>query len=60
MAIKLSTRERFARMYQHVEADRVPILDSPWNSTIERWMREGMPNEDYVGYFCLLYTSRCV
>ncbi len=53
MGTKLTTRERFARMYEHREADRVPILDSPWHSTIERWMAEGMPNEDYVGYFDL-------
>ena len=30
-------------MFQHKEADRVPIIDSPWGSTIERWKREGMP-----------------
>jgi uroporphyrinogen decarboxylase len=30
-------------MYAHKEADRVPIMDSPWGSTIERWRREGMP-----------------
>ena len=27
MADKLTSRERFARMYQHKEADRVPISD---------------------------------
>ncbi len=47
------TRERFARMYEHREADRVPIIDSPWAGTIRRWQREGMPVgmdwEDYFG-----------
>ncbi len=47
------TRERFARMYEHREADRVPIIDGPWAGTIRRWQREGMPVgmdwEDYFG-----------
>ena len=50
----MTSRERFLRMYQHKEADRIPILDSPWNSTIERWQREGMPkNVDWCDYFGL-------
>jgi uroporphyrinogen decarboxylase len=43
MPTQLTTRERFQRMYSHREADRVPILDYPWGTTIERWQREGMP-----------------
>ena len=27
------TRERFARIYAHQEADRVPIIDDPWSPT---------------------------
>lgn len=51
---KLSTRERFQRMYAHQDADRVPILDGPWATTIERWHREGLPEGvDYVDYFDL-------
>ena len=51
---KLSSRERFARMYAHQEADRVPIIDGPWEATIERWQREGMPaGVSYVDYFDL-------
>ena len=50
---KLTTQERFARMYEHKEADRVPIIDLPWSATIERWHKEGMPEnirfEDYFG-----------
>jgi len=39
-------------MFQHREADRVPIYDSPWSSTIERWQAEGMPKGvDYRDYF---------
>jgi len=49
----MTSRERFARMYEHREADRVPIVDIPWDDTIERWRREGMPAgvgpEDFFG-----------
>ncbi len=50
---KLTSRERFGRMYQHREADRVPVLDSPWPETIERWVSEGMPTSDYIAHFDL-------
>lgn len=50
----MTSRERFQRMYEHREADRVPIIDSPWGATIERWQREGMPAEiSFVEYFDL-------
>ena len=39
----MTTRERMKRMFEHREADRVPVIDSPWGSTLERWYREGMP-----------------
>jgi uroporphyrinogen decarboxylase len=49
---EMSTHERVARMYAHQEADRIPITDSPWKTTIERWQREGMPEDvHYVDYF---------
>jgi uroporphyrinogen decarboxylase len=49
-----SSRERFRRMFAHQEADRVPIIDSPWAATIERWRSEGMPEGmSYVDYFDL-------
>jgi len=52
MADRLTSRERFALMYQHKEADRVPIIDYPWGPTIARWHREGMPqNMSWVDYF---------
>ena len=31
-------------MYEHRDADRIPVMDSPWSATIERWHREGLPN----------------
>jgi uroporphyrinogen decarboxylase len=50
----LTSHERFARMYAHQEADRVPIIDSPWGATIERWEREGMPQGmSFVDFFGL-------
>ena len=50
----MTTRERFQRMFEHQEADRVPIIDGPWGSTIERWHREGMPEDvHFVDYFDL-------
>jgi len=49
---ELTSRERFKRMFEHRDADRVPIIDEPWSSTIARWQREGMPKEtDFVDFF---------
>ena len=38
---EMTTRERFLKMYAHEEADRIPIIDSPWGGTIRRWREEG-------------------
>jgi len=39
-------------MYEHREADRVPVIDEPWAATIERWHAEGMPPDvSFVDYF---------
>lgn len=55
---QMTSNERFRRMYQHKEADRVPITDGPWRSTIERWHREGMPQgADYRDFFGLDYHT---
>jgi uroporphyrinogen decarboxylase len=43
MSEPLTTRERIQRIFDHQEADRAPIVDSPWDSTIARWRREGLP-----------------
>ena len=51
---EMTSRERFARMFEHRDADRVPIIDGPWGATIERWHREGMPEDaDFVDFFGL-------
>lgn len=51
---EMTSRERFTRMFEHREADRIPIIDTPWGATLERWHREGMPNNvDFSDYFGL-------
>lgn len=51
---EMTTRERCQRMYQHKQADRVPMLAAPWDTTIQRWRREGLPAKiDYAEYFGL-------
>ena len=48
----MTTKERFSRMFEHREADRVPIIDGPWHSTVRRWHDEGMPqNVHWTDYF---------
>lgn len=49
----MTSRERFMRMYEHREADRVPIMDYAWSETVRRWRSEGLPTDDYVSYFDL-------
>lgn len=39
---ELTTHERIRRMYEHREADRVPLYESVWRATEERWRREGL------------------
>jgi uroporphyrinogen decarboxylase len=56
---EMTSHERFKRTYQHRQADRVPIVDSLWGATIERWRREGMPADvDWVDYFGLDHVGR--
>lgn len=51
---ELTSHERFSRMFDHRDADRVPIIDIPWPATIERWKREGMPDDaHFVDFFGL-------
>jgi len=50
----MNSKERFQRTFAHLEADRIPIIDSPWSATIERWQQEGMPGDtSFVDYFGL-------
>ena len=55
---KMTSNERFKRMYQHKQADRVPITDGPWGATIERWQAEGMPKDvDWREFFGVDYQA---
>ena len=39
-------------MFDHREADRVPITDNPWAGTLMRWKKEGMPQDaDWRDFF---------
>jgi len=53
----MTSRERIIRMIEHKEADRVPILESPWPTTVDRWRKEGMGNEEPEDYFGLDKTA---
>lgn len=50
----MTSRERMTLVLSHKEADRVPILDGPWGTTVQRWKREGLPEDQspasYFGY----------
>ena len=41
----LTTRERMTRAVARRQADRVPIMDALWRTTIERWRQEGLPED---------------
>jgi len=54
----MTSHERFKRMFEHREADRIPIIDGPWGTTIERWRREGMGEDaDFVDFFGLDHVA---
>ena len=50
----LTSAERFRMALTHQEPDRVPVHDSPWIATVDRWHDEGLPLhtpvEEYFGY----------
>jgi uroporphyrinogen decarboxylase len=50
----MKCKERLALTINHREADRVPIMDTIWGTTIERWKKEGLPEDksawDYFGF----------
>ena len=57
----MTSHERFTRMLEHREADRVVMWDFPWADAQARWYNEGMPrNTDYTEYFDLDRVSRIV
>jgi len=50
----MTSRERILLALNHEEADRVPIHDSPWGHTVNRWRKEGLPEgespDSFFGY----------
>jgi len=54
MSISMNSKERVVRTFNRQETDRMPILDCLWSTTVERWKREGLPEdvrpEDYFCY----------
>jgi uroporphyrinogen decarboxylase len=59
--IKMTSHERFSRMFEHKEADRVAMWDFPWPGALKRWIREGMPeNISYEDYFNVDKVSRVI
>lgn len=49
----MTSRERIELALRHREADRIPVYDSYWGTTLARWHEEGLPAEadprDYFG-----------
>jgi hypothetical protein len=48
---EMTSRERYLRTLNHQESDRIPMTDSPWGETINRWKKEGLPDVDLSEYF---------
>lgn len=48
----MTTKERISAMYEHREADRIPIFEVPWGSTMRRWENEGLKG-NYIDHFGL-------
>lgn len=56
---KLTSNERIKRAFEHKDADRVPILETPWPATLERWHKEGLPEDvSYWEFFDTDYMVR--
>ena len=51
MTKTMTSYERYKRVYDHKEPDRVPMRDSPWGTTMARWRREGLPQDVGFGEF---------
>ena len=54
----MTSQERVKCALRHEQPDRVPIYDSPWGATVNRWKKEGLsysiPVEEYFGYELVL------
>lgn len=61
MGGEIKPRDRIKLILQHREADRIPIHDSPWAATVDRWRSEGLPSgisaSDYFGYEIAIYSA---
>jgi len=48
------SRERVLRALNHQIPDRIPIQDTIWKATVNRWLKEGLPEDvsldEYFGY----------
>ena len=57
----MDSRTRVRMALEHKEPDRVPIQDSPWQATVDRWRSEGLPSGiepmDYFGYEIVGYGA---
>ena len=53
MAAEMTSRERVQRMFEHKEADRIPIWENPWATTLDRWKKQGLRSDDWAGEFGL-------
>jgi uroporphyrinogen decarboxylase len=51
---EITSQERVRLALNHKEADRIPIHDSPWGATVDRWRNEGLPHhvsvDEFFGY----------
>lgn len=51
---KMTSKERVLKVLNHQIPDRIPIMDSPWSSTVQRWHKEGLPEDttpmEYFGF----------
>ena len=53
----MTTHERMTRTFEHREADRIPIFETPWGATRERWQEEGLQGS-YVDFFGLDHLTQ--
>jgi uroporphyrinogen decarboxylase len=61
LSSEIKPRDRIKLILQHREADRIPIHDSPWAATVDRWRSEGLPSgisaSDYFGYEIAIFSA---
>lgn len=47
----MTSQERITAVVRGEEPDRIPMHDTPWESTVERWRQEGLPEGASVAEF---------